>query len=77
MKSQAINPDNVYKICGVFKLLREIYSQKIRQKEDLLFLALQFDSPNEMWGEGHSRCTKGSGLSRVMSRVQSKEELRE
>lgn len=36
-----------------------------------------FDSPNEMWGEGHSRCTKGSGLSRVMSRVQSKEELRE
>lgn len=36
-----------------------------------------FDSPNEMWGEGHSRCTKGSGLSRVMSREQSKEEMRE
>lgn len=54
MKSQAINPSNVYKICRVLKLLNKIYSQKIRQKENLLFLASQFGSPNEMWGEGQS-----------------------
>lgn len=58
MKSQAINPTNIFKICWVLKLLNKICSQKTKHK-DLLFLALGlFGSPNEVWGEGHSLCTK-------------------